>query len=66
MRYIQLLLLRVGHELRRSDRGASLVEYALLVALVAIVCFVAVEFLGQSTSEGFSTYGESLTAAKGN
>ena len=49
-----------------SDRGASLVEYALLVALVAIVCFVAVEFLGQSTSEGFSTYGESLTAAKGN
>lgn len=65
MRYIQLLILK-ARELRRSDRGASLVEYALLVALVAIVCFVAVEFLGQSTSEGFSTYAASLTAAQGN
>ena len=30
----------------RDERGASLVEYALLVALIAVVCIVAVQFLG--------------------
>ena len=29
-----------------SDRGASLVEYALLVALIAVVCIAAIKFLG--------------------
>ena len=37
-----------------DDRGASLVEYALLVALIAIVCIAAVTALGQSASEKFS------------
>lgn len=39
---------------RRSDRGASLVEYALLLALIAIVCIVAVFYFGTSTSQSFS------------
>jgi len=34
---------------RRSERGASLVEYALLVALIAVVMIGAVTFLGEST-----------------
>ena len=46
--------------LRRSDRGASLVEYALLIALIAMVCFVAVIFFGDSTSETFSRVGSSV------
>ena len=33
-----------------DERGASLVEYALLVALIAVVCIVAVTFLGDSAS----------------
>jgi len=37
-----------------DERGASLVEYALLVALIAVVCLVAVTALGQSASERFS------------
>ena len=36
-----------------SERGASLVEYALLVGLIAIVCLVAIMFLGSSTSTGW-------------
>lgn len=48
----------------REDRGASLVEYALLVGLIAIVCVVAVQILGESTSEGFSEYGTSLATAR--
>jgi pilus assembly protein Flp/PilA len=38
----------------RSDRGASLVEYALLVALIAMVCIAAVTALGNTTSTSFS------------
>ncbi|NIR35576.1 MAG: Flp family type IVb pilin [Actinobacteria bacterium] len=39
---------------RDDERGASLVEYALLVALIAIVCIAAVTALGEATSEVFS------------
>ena len=33
-----------------TERGASLVEYALLVALIAVVCIVAVTFLGNNAA----------------
>ena len=33
-----------------GERGASLVEYALLIALIAIVCFGAIMFFGAETS----------------
>jgi len=44
----------------RTDRGASLVEYALLVALIAVVCIVAVMFLGKSASSKFSSVGSAV------
>ena len=44
----------------RDERGASLVEYALLVALIAVVCIVAVTFLGKSASSKFSSVGSSV------
>lgn len=44
----------------KSDRGASLVEYALLVALIAVVCIVAITFLGEQASKEFQSVGESL------
>lgn len=34
----------------RSERGASMVEYALLVALIAVVAIGAVTLLGENTS----------------
>jgi pilus assembly protein Flp/PilA len=43
-----------------DERGASLVEYALLVALIAVVCIVAVTFLGSSASSKFGTVGSSI------
>jgi pilus assembly protein Flp/PilA len=36
------------------DDAATMVEYALMVALIALVCFTAVAFLGTSTSAAFS------------
>ena len=44
-----------------SERGASLVEYALLVALIAVVCILAVTFLGESASEKFSDVGSAVS-----
>jgi pilus assembly protein Flp/PilA len=38
----------------KNEKGASLVEYALLVALIAIVCIVAVRALGTSISGQFN------------
>lgn len=44
----------------RRDRGASIVEYALLVALIAVVCIGAITFLGNSTSDNYSRSTSSL------
>ena len=41
-------------ERARSERGASMVEYALLVGLIAVVAVVAVSLLGSSISGLFS------------
>ncbi len=44
----------------RTERGASLVEYALLVALIAVVCIIAITFLGKSADSKFSAVGSSI------
>ncbi len=44
----------------RDERAASLVEYALLVALIAVVCIAAVTTLGKSASSNFSSISDSL------
>jgi pilus assembly protein Flp/PilA len=43
-----------------SERGASLVEYALLVALIAVVCIIAVQILGKNASTSFSKTGSAI------
>lgn len=45
---------------RDNEGGAALVEYALLVALIAVVCLVAVMLLGTSASQKFSTVGSQI------
>jgi len=44
----------------RTEEGNSLVEYALLVALIALVCIAAVALLGTGTSHRFSATASSL------
>jgi len=45
----------------KTERGASLVEYALLVALIAVVCILAVTFLGRAASSKFSSIGSAVS-----
>jgi len=44
----------------RTERGASLVEYVLLVSLIAVVCIAAISFLGSSAKDKFSSVGSSI------
>jgi len=44
----------------RSERGASLVEYALLTALIAVVCIAAVSSLGNRASSSFGSISASI------
>ena len=43
-----------------SDRGASMVEYALLVALIAVVCIGAIRILGTKANSSFTSTGNQL------
>lgn len=44
----------------KSDAGASMVEYALLVVLIAIVAITAVTLAGKEVSSTFSEIGSAL------
>ena len=52
-----------GDSLREKEEGASMVEYALLVVLIAIIALIAVSLAGQNVSKAFSTVASSLAAA---
>ena len=47
----------------RTERGAALVEYALLLALIAVVCIIALQGLGGQAKDKFVDVGNSIQAA---
>jgi pilus assembly protein Flp/PilA len=47
-------------DLRNDERGASMVEYGLLLALIAVIAIVAVKALGTSVSTKFSAVNSDL------
>lgn len=47
----------------REERGATAVEYALMVALIAAVIIVAVALLGKNASEKFQTVADTIGGA---
>jgi pilus assembly protein Flp/PilA len=54
---------RLGQFLREED-GPTAVEYAVMLALIIVVCITAITALGQSASNTFSNV--ALNAAAGN
>ena len=44
----------------KTERGATLVEYALLVALIAVVCIAAVTLLGSAAEDKFSSIASAI------
>ena len=57
LQFISTLLSRV----RRDEEGQTLVEYGLLLALIAIIVIVALLFLGPIVSQLFSNVAENMS-----
>ncbi len=53
---------RLYTRFRLSDEGASMVEYAILVVLIAIVALLAVAFVGTEVSGMYSDIGGGFPA----
>ena len=54
---------RVEHQVAeqaQDERGASMLEYVLLAALIAVVAIAAITFLGTEASQMFSTVGSAI------
>ena len=56
-------LRRTIERIERDERGASLVEYALLLALLVVVCIGALTAFGSATNTSFSRSGSSIVNA---
>jgi pilus assembly protein Flp/PilA len=50
----------LAHALRRDEKGAALVEYGLLIGLIAVICAAAVTLLGQEINGAFSFMASAL------
>ena len=47
----------------KSERGATAVEYGIMVALIAAVIIIAVIFLGRQTSRTFSCTANTISTS---
>ena len=57
---LQTVIAFVTARLHRSDDGAAMVEYGLLLALIAVACVGAVTTLGTNVAKMFSDIAGSL------
>ena len=53
------------HRFSPSERGASLVEYSLLVVFVALIAWAAIAAVGDETSETFEVAAASIGGISG-
>jgi pilus assembly protein Flp/PilA len=60
---VQIYVRQLIDRFRRNEDGAALAEYGLLIALIAVVCVVAVTALGTNVSKAFSVISASIGAA---
>jgi pilus assembly protein Flp/PilA len=47
---------------RKEEEGAALVEYGMLVGLIAVICVIAVTLLGTEVSTAFSFVATALSS----
>ena len=56
-----MFLQRLVHQLLDREEGATMVEYGLMVALIAVVALLAVTALGGSVRDIFQNVADTLT-----
>lgn len=50
-------------QLFKDEEGATMVEYALMLALIAVVCILAVTLIGTSARDKFNEVGTEIQNA---
>jgi pilus assembly protein Flp/PilA len=56
-------MLRLIDRFRRDESGAAMVEYGLLIGLIAVVCIIAVTSIGTELNGLFTAVAADLPAA---
>jgi len=56
-------LARSAVEFLKEDDGPTAVEYAVMLALIIVVCFAAITFIGQQTNATFTAVGSSMNTS---
>ena len=46
----------------KTEDGPTAVEYAVMLALIVVVCLVAIQILGKNANSAFGTVGSSIGA----
>jgi pilus assembly protein Flp/PilA len=62
LNYVTTHLESFTKQLRRDDRGASLVEYGLLIALIAVASIGVLTLLGPAIADMFQTVLDAIVA----
>lgn len=60
---IRSVLVRFRSLLRRDEEGQGLAEYALILALIAIIAIAALLFMGSQVSDKLSVIGSAINGA---
>ena len=50
-------------DLWRDEEGPTAVEYAVMLALIIVVCLAAIQFIGNSANNTFSKVGSAVNAS---
>jgi Flp pilus assembly pilin Flp len=53
-------LIEIARWFGRDERGVSIVEYTLMLALITIVCFVVITALGAKVNEFFRSFSATI------
>ena len=54
-------MMKFFRKLRRSEEGATAIEYGLIAALIAIALIVALSFIGTELGDLFNKVGSTLS-----
>jgi pilus assembly protein Flp/PilA len=52
-------------EFVRREDGPTAVEYAVMLALIIVVCIAAISYIGSNANSTFNTVGSQLGSASG-
>ena len=47
----------------RDEEGPTAVEYAVMLALIIVVCLAAIQFIGNAANNTFSNVGSAVNAS---